>query len=94
MKHNAQEKSAKNHINAWRKSPYYDLHCVYKKYSVHKERAWKYCVDLCKKFDGENLRIISYNTNIFTVGFSYIDKETGIEMFCYITPSYEVAVKL
>ena len=94
MTHNAREKAAKNHINSWRKSPHYDLHCVYNKYSVYKERAWKYCVDLCNKFDGENLRIISYNTNIFTAGFSYTDKETGVEMFCYITPSYEVAVEL
>lgn len=94
MKHSARERAAKSKICAWRNSTNYSLRQVYTSYSVEKENAWGYCVDMCVRFGGEHLRIISYNRYMFTAGFFYTDKQTGVEMFCYITPTYDVTVEL
>ena len=66
---------------------------VYGRYSTAKDNAYTYCVDFMEKFNGNDLRIISYNTFMFSAGFTFevLDSETGEvkRAFCYITPAYD-----
>ena len=63
------------------------LHDVYATYSIAKEKAYAYCVQLMNKYNGYDLRIISHNTNKFTVGFiGYVNDEL---CFFYITADYD-----
>lgn len=60
---------------------------VYGRYSRAKEEAFNYCRRLMAEYDGEDLRILSANTFIFTACFQFMNKETGEAMLMYITPS-------
>lgn len=89
-----QENRARANIGAWRNSRYTDVYHAYDTISKGKRDAWDYCVDLCKKYDGEGLRVISRNCHKFTAGFIYTDSKTGELMFMYITKGYNQAVSL
>ena len=65
---------------------------VYNNYSYKKSRAWDYCSDLCAQNDGWGLKVITYNTFIFTAGFYFTDKDTGVLRFMYITPSHDTPI--
>lgn len=78
---------------SWQRSNDYSLESAYGRYSSAKAEAWTYCENLCKKYDGWGLKVISHNTFTFTAGFEYTDVETGVLMFMFITPSYDFAVK-
>lgn len=89
-----QKKTAKAKYRDWYVSDALELSDVYGRYSDAKRNAWEYCKNLCEKYKGFNLKIVSHNINIFTAGFVYPDKTTGQEMFMYITPSYDIAVEV
>ena len=63
-----------------------ELSDVYGRYSEAKRRAWKSCEALCDEIGGYDLRVVSYNSNIFTAGFRYRNMR-GDQCFCYITRS-------
>ena len=65
------------------------LWSVYNNYSHAKERAFDYCKNLQEHLNGYDFAIITHNTFIFTAGFYYVDEETGVVSFCYITPKYD-----
>ena len=88
---NTREKIAKANINRYNDSRASELFHVYGKYSTAKARAFDYCRNLMNKLDGWGLKILSYNTFMFTAGFLFVDKETGVTKFMYITPSYDTA---
>lgn len=75
----------------WEGSNARELGDVYASYSVYKERAMRRCKQLCEDLGGFDLKIVSHNTNMFTVGFEYPDAETGELMFAYITRDYDLA---
>lgn len=79
---------AKAHITQWEYSSNYQLEDVYKTYSVFKARAWKYCIDLMSDLNGWCPKVLSANSQAFTVGFEFSDPETGEAMFAYITKDY------
>ena len=84
---------AKNAINSY--VHYFKgrtLDDVYKSYSAAKQNAYDYCKRLQDKYNGYDFRIISANTFIFTAGFKFVDVETGVIKFMYITPSYDTIV--
>ena len=56
----------------------------YERPSKHKWDALDYCKGLCDELNGDSLRIISYNTNVFSVGFIFVNEE-GKNVFAYIT---------
>lgn len=89
---NQQKKVARGNINRYSKSDLYTLHHAYGRPSYAKENAWNYCIDLMRKYDGYGLKVISYNTFMFTAGFMFTDKETGVLQFMFITPNYDIAV--
>lgn len=81
------DKFMKNAYERYQQSTDYTLDSVYGKYSIYKKRAFEWCEDVMKNHKGFSLKIISYNTCIFTCGFEFFD-ENGKRFFCYITPSY------
>ena len=67
-----------------------ELYQVYHHYSKAKEKAMFYCKMLCAKYNGEDMRIISWNTFMFTVGF--FGTINGKKVFFYITPTKDTAM--
>lgn len=69
------------------------LEDVYKKASIYKHRAYYYCERLMQEKKGNDLRIISHNGSVFSVGFKFT--QNNIPMFAYITKTnnYFVEVK-
>lgn len=68
------------------------LNDVYKKYSHRKKSGYEYCVKLMNEYHGSDLRILSYSTYEFTVGFiGYIENK---KYFFYITRDYDRAMQL
>ena len=65
---------------------------VYCNYSNAKRRAWIYCEDLMKEYEGSDMRILSYNSQAFTIGF--IGYVNGLKHFFYITKDYNRAMPL
>ena len=85
---------ARDNIQSYQNSEYSDLYSAYGRCSKKKRIAWQYCKDLCEKYGGKNLKIISHNSYKFTAGFVYADSRTGELMFMYISPSYNQSVSL
>ena len=94
MTQKQQEARAKGAIKQWYTSKARSLHDVYKSFSEAKSRAWAYCEWQMYKHNGSYLRVISHNVNIFTAGFEFVDPETGVVKFYYITPTYDVIVDM
>lgn len=89
-----QERTAKANIQRWKASTDTSLSDVYKTNSTAKDRAWKYCQELCEKYNGTGLKVVSHNQMIFTAGFQFVDKDTGVLRYMHITPSYDTAVDM
>lgn len=79
--------------NSYCMSSYETLSDAYGRYSEAKSKAYDYCIDLMKRFNSDDLRIIGHNTYMFSAGFTFdvLDSETYEvkKAFCYITPSYD-----
>lgn len=76
-------------IRSYEQSSNTILYDCYKTFSFEKQKAFNYCVDLCHSKNGFELRIISHNSMVFSVGFKYVDEKTGVLMFAYITRDYD-----
>lgn len=87
-----QERTAEVKYTQYENSSDYSLDCVYGRYSQAKQQAWNYCENLMQRRGGWGLKVVTHNLNIFTAGFMYEDKDTGCEMFMYITPNYDIAI--
>lgn len=73
-------------------STLYGLYYAYENPSVAKQNAWDYCVNLMDKYNGYGLRVVSYNTFMFTAAFLFLD-ENGVVNMMYITPNYDIAIE-
>lgn len=80
---NQMEKVYKQYL----KSERYNLCDAYGRYSYNKIKAFKYCKSLMSEYGGSGLKLISFNTNMFTAGF--ICDIDGVKSFVYITKSYD-----
>lgn len=69
----------------YQNSSMYSLYDAYGRPSQKKYDAWKRCEVFCKECGGESLKVISYNTYVFTAGFVFV--KDGKRMFMLITPS-------
>ena len=87
--YNTNNRVAKQHIEAYNNTHHYHLWDCYTNYSRNKEQAFKRCEELCDSLKGWGLRILSYNTMQFTVGFLFMDTQTGVIRFAYITRDYD-----
>ena len=81
-------KIAMAHINDWFLSNDTELWHVYGSYSDNKARAFEYCEEMMRQYDGFGLRIIAHNSMVFTVGFIFRDDD-GNKIFAYITRDYD-----
>ena len=88
MKKTTKNKTMQKAIHNHAMSDTYTLRHAYANFSYNKEKAFNYCVDLCEKYNGYNLKIIGFNTCTFSVGFYFTD-ENGKQNFAYITKSYD-----
>ena len=88
------ERQARKHYKAWECSGDYALDSVYGSYSANKARAWRHCQEKQAELNGYGLKVITYNTTIFTAGFEYYDEKTQTVKFYYIAPSYECAIDI
>lgn len=77
-------------IRAYQGSTSTSLYDVYKNPSWNKEQAFYYCKDLKAAKRGSNMKIISHNDNVFSVGFTFNKVIKGITRKClmYITKSF------
>lgn len=71
-----------------------DLYSAYSRPSKAKVSVWYDCYRQMTKAHGFGLRVVSKNTQIFTCGYCYRDKKTGVLHFVYITPSYTADVEV
>ena len=74
-------------LRQYSQSNLYSLNQCYLKHSNAKNNAFSYCLNLMRKYKGTDLRILSYNTFHFSVGF--IGEYEGQKAFFYITPNYD-----
>lgn len=82
----ATKKNLEKEYRRWLVSDDTELYQVYKSgCSTKKHRAMKDCRQKCEEMGGTNLKIVAHNGWMFTVGWTYIDKETGKKMFKYET---------
>lgn len=70
-----------------------ELYDCYNSFSRAKVNAMAYCENLMHELNGHGLRIVSYNQNVFTVGFIF-PTEDGGNAFAYITRDYDRYMKL
>ena len=63
------------------------IYGLYKTISPAKLDAVDYCEELCKKYNGEDLRYFSATCWTFAAGFVF--KENGKKCFCWITRDYD-----
>ncbi len=79
-------KQLKNAYRDYLKSTNNHLNDCYNNCSYYKQKAFWYCQDLVKKYDGSALKIIGYNSQTFSAGFiGYINNKKA---FFYITKDY------
>lgn len=83
-------KTIKTAYAQYKKSHLYSLNDCYQNASYNKQKAFNYCRELAHNYNaylvGEPLKIISYNTNFFSVGFVGIIN--GRKAFFYITKAH------
>lgn len=87
--------------DAWRRYDYSDMYSlddVYKNCSSNKRKAWKYCEDLCRSYNGRNLKVVGANSMMFSAGFigeKENDKTGELKnIFVYITKDYDRYMEL
>ena len=68
-----QARVARGNINRYDNSKLYTLYHAYTRPSTAKERAWNYCIELMEKYNGYGLKVLSYNTFMFTAAFLFTD---------------------
>lgn len=88
----ADRRTALSHYEVYKRSTASSLNDVYGTYSAEKGRAWKYCEELMREYDGHSLKVISANGWMFSAGFMF--EFEGKQMFMYITPSRDIAVEV
>ena len=88
----ANTKTLKSAYARYQQSSNYTLRDCYENYSYAKERAFNYCKELCEKFNGNDLKIISYNTFGFSCGFVGLIENKKV--FVYITKDYDRFLEL
>lgn len=80
MKLNRNTEKAQRFITRYDCSEVFTLSECYVRYSEAKERAYRRCHNICYEMNGWGFRIMSYNSQMFTCGWLYEDKETGVIM--------------
>ena len=86
---NKQEKKV---YEKYQMSTYYRLEHCYDNPSIRKRQVYDYLIDECTLNDGCNLRIMSYNNQVFTAG--YIVLNGNDKFLVYYTPTKKQIIKV
>ena len=79
-------KLIKSAYRSYLTSEWQNIYQAYKNPSRRKVSAWESCTELCKKYDGRNLKVVSKNCDYCSAGFiGYVD---GKRSFVWITACY------
>ena len=81
-----------NYKDYWDNLKRKNLFDVYNSCSSAKIKAWEYCKELEKKFNGNNLSIASFNTFGFSATFDF--EHDGENYLMYITKAYDRIYRL
>lgn len=73
-------------------STVHSLYEAYDRFSSAKERAWRYCEDLCKKRGGHGLKVLGANSSFFSAGFMF--EEEGKQKLMYITHGGDYVIEM
>lgn len=76
----------------WLRSEVRTIYQAYQNPSVVKEMAFEDCFRKLRLYNGEDIKIILYSIQFFTVGFVFEDTRTAEKMFYYITPNYDIII--
>ena len=80
MKLNRNTKKARALVQAYERSYNYELNQCYASYSHAKAVAEAHCRKKMFDMGGYGFKILSFNSQVFTCGWLYEDKETGATM--------------
>ncbi|MBQ5475984.1 MAG: hypothetical protein IIT65_15230 [Lachnospiraceae bacterium] len=86
------EKIAKANINGYEKSTMLNITDAYAKPSTAKQNAFMSCLYDMANNAGWGLKVISYNTFMFTCGYLFVEPETGVVKFKFFTPNHTTVV--
>lgn len=92
MTKNEQKRYAERAKSIYNYSDICELGDCYRRYSIEKSIAYHKIREEMHSVGGQDLRIISHNCNIFTCGYIYTDRETGVLKFVYHTPTYKIII--
>lgn len=81
------EMMMKANVKAYDDSTDYTIFHAYNKPSPRKVGAFEHCAEIMHRYDGYGLKVVRHNCFVFSAGFLFVDPETGVIMFGYITPS-------
>ena len=90
---NATNNYERGAIDAYNNSRYGDLSTAYKSCSYAKRRAWAHWADICERLDGRGMKVVSRNSNFFSLGFIFTDDD-GRDVLAYITAYKDTFVYL
>ena len=71
---------ARSYVNRYHDFRFCTIYNVYKKPSERKILAWRYCWQKCYEMKGHGITVLSYNNQVFTVGWCYAHPDTGVLM--------------
>ena len=74
------------------KSSSCDIEAFYKKPSFNKIKAWLYCKELCKKYNGLGLAVTGGNCSFFSAGFTFNNDDK--KYLVYITHATNYCIEL
>lgn len=74
-------------LEAYQQSKCNTLHDCYGTFSRTKERVYERISKECWDYDGWGIKIPTYNSNVFTMAYCYVDKNACIHLV-YHTPTY------
>lgn len=78
----------------YEKSTMESIYKAYKTPSVRKQRFWEHLKEMCFMLGGHDLKVVSKNSQIFTAGFVFPDKETGVLKYMHITPTTQTVIDM
>ena len=87
IKLNKNTQKAQGFIWEYVRSEKHDLYDCYNKHSFEKKRAFDYCINKQNEMDGNNGRILSYNTFVFT--YAFMTDDNKLIVICPIN-EYEI----
>lgn len=82
-------KNIKRAYNDFSNSHLYTLYDCYGTFSIYKQRAFNYCRELYEKYNGFSGKIIGFNSQTFSYGFTGTHPDDGRAIFVYITKDYD-----